>query len=154
MNHGHLPRIARLLYDHKFVSRVGGVAIDECHNIYTAGSTVNGRPAFRPSYGTLPHLRTLLPKETAWSYLSATVPPHIYNHIHTVMAIGPNPTTVIRVSTNRPNLIYATHILVGSRNNLRNLDLILPERLHPPMRIPRIVIFHGSKAEQRLTRSI
>jgi hypothetical protein len=62
------------------------------------------------------------------------------------MAIRPNPT-VIRVSTNRPNLIYATHILVGSRNNLRNLDLILPEKLHPPMRIPRIVIFHGSKAE-------
>ncbi|KAJ7715432.1 hypothetical protein B0H14DRAFT_2644132 [Mycena olivaceomarginata] len=62
------------------------------------------------------------------------------------MAISPNPT-VIRVSTNRPNLIYATHILVGGCTNLHNLDLVVPESFHPPMCLPKLVIFHGKKTE-------
>ncbi|KAJ6536233.1 P-loop containing nucleoside triphosphate hydrolase protein [Mycena capillaripes] len=151
IQHGHLPRMARLLHDHKFVSRIGGVSVDECHNIYTAGSSRNGRQAFRPSYGALPQLRTRLEKTTAWSFLSATIPPHIYNHIHATLAIGPSPT-IVRVSTNRPNLIYATHILVGSRGNMHNLDPIIPEDFHPPMRLPKLVIFHGSKSETAIAR--
>jgi superfamily II DNA helicase RecQ len=106
--------MARLLHDHKFVARIGEVTVDECHSIYAAGSTVNGRKPFRPSYGALPELRIHLGTSTAWSFLSATVPAHIYNHIHETFAISPNPT-IIRVSTNRPNLIYATHALVGGR---------------------------------------
>ncbi|KAJ6608471.1 hypothetical protein B0H10DRAFT_1737931, partial [Mycena sp. CBHHK59/15] len=47
LNHSHLPKMARLLHNHQFVSRIVRVAIDECHNIYAAGSTVNGRKAFR-----------------------------------------------------------------------------------------------------------
>ncbi|KAJ7107878.1 P-loop containing nucleoside triphosphate hydrolase protein, partial [Mycena epipterygia] len=149
--HGHLPKMARLLHDHKFVSRVASVAVDECHNIYTAGSTVNGRIAFRPSYGALPQLRIRLGKTTAWAYLSATVPSHIFQHIRTSMNIGPNPT-IIQVSTNRPNLIYATHVLIGSRANLHNLDILIPSNFHPPMRLPRVVVFHGNKAETAAAR--
>ncbi|KAJ7078344.1 P-loop containing nucleoside triphosphate hydrolase protein, partial [Mycena epipterygia] len=144
--HGHLPKMARLLHDQAFVKKVGGVSVDECHNIHTAGSTVNGRAAFRPSRGTLGHLRTRLPKETSWQFLSATVPLHIYKDIEEKLAIGPNPT-IIRVSTNRPNLIFVTHILVGGRSNLCNLDIIIPPNFHPPMRLPKLVIFHDNKAE-------
>ncbi|KAF7328238.1 Werner syndrome ATP-dependent helicase [Mycena venus] len=36
--HGHLPKMARLLHDPKFVSRVAAVAADECHNIYMTSS--------------------------------------------------------------------------------------------------------------------
>ncbi|KAJ6608470.1 hypothetical protein B0H10DRAFT_1955354 [Mycena sp. CBHHK59/15] len=72
--------------------------------------------------------------------------PAYLDHIHDSMVIGLNPT-IVRVSNNRPNLIYATHILVGSRTNLHNLDLIIPEEFHPPMRIPQVVIFHGNKVE-------
>ncbi|KAJ7211404.1 P-loop containing nucleoside triphosphate hydrolase protein [Mycena pura] len=149
--HGHLPRMARLLHDHKFVSRVAAVAVDECHNIYMVGSAVNGRAPFRPSYGALPQLRVRLGTTTAWSFLSATVPAHIFDHVKESMGIGPSPT-IIRVSINRPNLIYATHILVGGRGNLRNLDLIIPPIFHPPMRIPKLVIFHGNKAETAAAR--
>ncbi|KAJ7839505.1 P-loop containing nucleoside triphosphate hydrolase protein [Mycena leptocephala] len=151
LHHGHLPKMARLLHDHKFVSQIGGVTVDECHNTYIAGSTVNGRKPFRPSYGALPQLRIRLGTSTAWSFLSATVPPHIYNYIHDTFAIGPNPT-IIRVSTNRPNLIYATHVLVGGRGSIQNLDLIIPDVFHPPMRLPKIVIFHGNKAETCVAR--
>ncbi|KAJ7494091.1 P-loop containing nucleoside triphosphate hydrolase protein [Mycena latifolia] len=151
LHHGHLPRLARLLHDHKFVSRVARVSVDECHNIRQVGSTINGRKAFRPAYGALPQLRLKLSKSTAWTFLSATVPDYIYNHIHQTLAIGPSPT-IIRVSINRPNLIYATHTLVGGRNNMHNLDLIIPPDFHPPMRLPKLVIFHGNKAETAIAR--
>ncbi|KAJ7190029.1 hypothetical protein GGX14DRAFT_580190 [Mycena pura] len=144
LHHGHLPRMARLLHDHKFVSRVSAVTVDECHNIYVVGSTANGRTPFRPSYGALPQLRIRLGTTTAWSFLSATVPAHS-------MAIGPN-AIIIRVSINRPNLICARHVLIGTRGNLRNLDLIIPPNFHPPMRIPKLVVFHGNKAETATAR--
>ncbi|KAJ7455171.1 hypothetical protein FB451DRAFT_1516915, partial [Mycena latifolia] len=102
VHHGHLPRMARLLHDHKFVARVARVAIDECHNIYAVGSSVNGRKPFRPAYGALAHLRIRLGTTTAWSFLSATIPMHIFKHIYDTLAIGPSPT-IICVSPNRPN---------------------------------------------------
>ncbi|KAJ7467914.1 hypothetical protein FB451DRAFT_1177579 [Mycena latifolia] len=96
LHHGHLPRLARLLHDHKFVSRVARVSVDECHNIRQVGSTINGRKAFRPAYGALPQLRSN----------SAKAPPgHFY----------------------------------------------LPQ-LPPPMRLPKLVIFHGNKAETAIAR--
>ncbi|KAJ7888783.1 hypothetical protein B0H13DRAFT_1469192, partial [Mycena leptocephala] len=46
VNHGNPLKMARLLHDHAFVARVGQVSVDECRNIYIAGSNVNGLPAF------------------------------------------------------------------------------------------------------------
>ncbi|KAJ7443986.1 hypothetical protein FB451DRAFT_1434779 [Mycena latifolia] len=130
---------------------VARVAVDECHNIYAVGSSVNGRKPFRPAYGALAHLRIRLGTTTAWSFLSATIPTHIFKHIHDTLAIGPSPT-IIRVSPKRPNLIYATHTLVGGRGNMRNLDLIIPRKFHPPMRLPQLVVFHGNKSEAAVAR--
>lgn len=151
LNHGHLPKLARLLHDSKFVSRIARVSVDECHNIQNVGSSVNGRKPFRHANGALPQLRIRLGKTTAWTFLSATVPDYIYSHIHQSLAIGPSPT-IIRVSINRPNLIYATHSLVGGRRNMHNLNLIVPKDFHPPMRLPKLVIFHGNKAETAVAR--
>ncbi|KAK6996088.1 ATP-dependent DNA helicase hus2/rqh1 [Favolaschia claudopus] len=84
--------------------------------------------------------------DTSLTLLSATVPSHIFNHINSSLALRPNPT-VIRVSTNRPNLVYARHILVNGRHDLRNLDMIVPAAFHPPMRLPTLLIFFGVKIE-------
>ncbi|KAK7035127.1 P-loop containing nucleoside triphosphate hydrolase protein [Favolaschia claudopus] len=146
MQHGHLPKLARLLHKSKFVSRIARLVVDECHNLFTAGSSRNNRKAFRPAYGNLSQLRTRLNKDTSLTLLSATVPSHIFNHINSSLALRPNPT-VIRVSTNRPNLVYARHILVNGRHDLRNLDMIVPAAFHPPMRLPTLLIFFGVKIE-------
>ncbi|KAJ7771319.1 P-loop containing nucleoside triphosphate hydrolase protein, partial [Mycena maculata] len=146
LNHGHLPRLTRLLHDRSFVSKVARVAVDEAHNIQTAGSVIDGRPAFRPAWGGLGEVRTKPPKSTTFQALSATMPGYIYRTIHQNLAFRSD-SLVIRASINRANIIYATHVLVDGRKNLKNLDCIIPQPFHPPMRLPRIVTFHGEKPE-------
>ncbi|KAJ7506368.1 P-loop containing nucleoside triphosphate hydrolase protein, partial [Mycena galericulata] len=143
---GHLPRIAKLLRNRVFASKVSRVAIDEAHNIYTAGAVINGRPPFRPAWGALGELRAWIPKNTSIQALSATIPDYIHRVIRQNLAFSSNSVT-IRVSINRPNIIYATHRLIDGRNNMKNIDCIIPQPFHPPMRLPKLVIFHGEKAE-------
>ncbi|KAJ7495699.1 hypothetical protein B0H11DRAFT_1716624, partial [Mycena galericulata] len=51
LKQGHLARMAKLLNNRSFVSKIKRVAVDEAHNIYTAGTVINGRPPFRPAWG-------------------------------------------------------------------------------------------------------
>jgi superfamily II DNA helicase RecQ len=146
LHHGHLPRMAKLLRNRAFVTKVKRVVIDEAHNIYTAGTSINGRPPFRPSWGALGELRVHLSKGTSIQALSATMPGYIHRTIRQNLAFPPDSLT-IRVSINRPNLIYATHVLVDGRHNLHNPDCIIPQPFHPPMRLPKLVVFHGVKME-------
>ncbi|KAJ7150362.1 P-loop containing nucleoside triphosphate hydrolase protein [Mycena filopes] len=146
IHHGHLPRMAKLLQNRAFVSKIKRVAVDEAHNIYTAGSVINNRPAFRPAWGALGELRARLSKDTSFLALSATMPSYIHRSIQHSLGFKPD-SRIIRVSINRPNIIYATHRLVDGPNNLRNLDCIIPQPFHPPMRLPKLVIFHGVKID-------
>ncbi|KAJ7724305.1 P-loop containing nucleoside triphosphate hydrolase protein [Mycena maculata] len=146
LTNGHLPRMAKLLRVRSFTSKVSRVAIDEAHNIYTAGTIINGRPPFRPAWGALGELRVWLPKNTCYQALSATIPDYILRIIRQNLAFSSDAVT-IRVSINRPNIIYATQRLVDGRNNMKNVDCIIPQPFHPPMRLPRLVVFHGEKAE-------
>ncbi|KAG9310628.1 hypothetical protein JVU11DRAFT_9196 [Chiua virens] len=52
----------------------------------------------------------------------------------------------INLSTNRPNITYATVPLVGGLRNFRNFDLLIPQ-LHPPMSIPKTLVFHDCKQD-------
>ena len=54
---------------------------------------------------------------------------------------------VINVSSNRPNMVYATRRLVGASSNYNNLDFIIPTPYHPPMLLQKGVIFFDNKAE-------
>ncbi|KAK6996226.1 ATP-dependent DNA helicase hus2/rqh1, partial [Favolaschia claudopus] len=74
------------------------------------------------------------------------IPSYIHRVVHQKLAFASNATS-IRVSINRPNIIYATHVLIDGRYNLRNLDCIIPPSFHPPMRLPNLLILHGDKAE-------
>ncbi|KAK6996227.1 hypothetical protein R3P38DRAFT_2417634, partial [Favolaschia claudopus] len=56
LQNGHLPRLAKLLRNRVFVNKIKRLTIDEAHNIYTSGTTLNGRPPFRPAWGKLDEL--------------------------------------------------------------------------------------------------
>jgi hypothetical protein len=89
--------------------------------------------------------RTALNKDTAWSFLSATVPTHIYKHIYHTMAISPN-SSIIRVSTNRTNHIY------DACSCWRPQQFAQPRphysrKISSSDALTKIVIFHGNKAE-------
>ncbi|KAF9234844.1 P-loop containing nucleoside triphosphate hydrolase protein, partial [Melanogaster broomeanus] len=147
MCNGHLPRFGRLIrQDRSFTCKIHRVHVDEAHNIYTAGLSHHGEEAFRPAYGKLGEFRVLLPKGTPFQALSATLPPHILAVVKKELMITPN-YLELRLSTNRPNITYATVTLVGSLRNFRNLDFLVPPVFHPPMTIPKTLVFHDCKQD-------
>ena len=144
---GHLPRLARLLRENRaFVQRISRVHVDEAHNIHTAGISHFGEDTFRPAYGKLGLLRVHLSKGTPIQALSATLPDHILATVKQHLAI-PQDALELRLPTNRPNITYATTPIIGSLRNFENLCFLIPSTFHPPMIIPKTLVFHDSKQE-------
>jgi len=147
---GHFSKFALILRnrDHKFVNRIKRVQVDEAQTIYTAGIAKHHQPAFRPAYGNFDTIRLLFPKTTTVMAFSATLPPHILNVVKKKMTIAPD-HLLIRRTSNRPNVMYATHEAVGPLSNFHNLSFLLPSNFdfHPPMQIPPTVIFHDDVKE-------
>lgn len=146
--HGHYPRLARLLHDRKFLNLITRVHVDEVHFIYTVGiGNKHGKPASRPAWGCLGELRIRLPKHVTFQGLSATLPKVILNTAMENLLMAPNKTLLIQNSVNRPSIIYITHVLINGASDLRNFDCIIPDALHPPMRLPKLILFHDKKTE-------
>lgn len=120
------------------------VHVDEAHNIFTAGLPHHGEDAFRPAYGRLDEFRAILSDSVVFQALSATFPPHIYNVVQRKLVIKPD-HLAITLSTNRPNIVYATTPIIGSLRDLRNFNFLVPTNFHPPMEIPKTLVFHDSK---------
>lgn len=53
----------------------------------------------------------------------------------------------LKLSTNRPNIMYTTVPLVGSLCNFQNLNFLILPVFHPPMAIPKTLVFHNSKQD-------
>ncbi|KAJ7894609.1 hypothetical protein B0H14DRAFT_2334301 [Mycena olivaceomarginata] len=115
---GHLLRLARLLNDPNFVKTIARV------------------------HGTLNELRIRLTKGTPFQALSATFPPHIKSAAIENLNFDPKSLVSLALSCNRPNIIYATHCIVGSLSNVFHddtqkssdaasyQDALLPPELH------------------------
>ncbi|KIJ13169.1 hypothetical protein PAXINDRAFT_156634 [Paxillus involutus ATCC 200175] len=130
---GHLPRLARLLQeDRTFTRKIARVHIDEAHNIYMAGCANHGEDAFRPAY------------RTPFQALSATLPPHILDAVKHDLLISPDYIN-LRLPENRSNIAYATTSVIGSLQKFHSLDCLIPPKFHPPMVIPKTLVFHDCK---------
>ncbi|KAJ7703578.1 hypothetical protein B0H17DRAFT_912077, partial [Mycena rosella] len=90
---------------------------------------------FRPAWGSLNELRLRLPKDTPFQALSGTLPPHIKSAVISHLNYNPKTYVSLKLSSNRPNTIYATHKVVGSLKDFRNLDFLVPTVL-------KIIVFH------------
>ncbi|KAJ7222387.1 P-loop containing nucleoside triphosphate hydrolase protein [Mycena pura] len=137
--HGHLPRLARLMNGHSFAKKIARVHIDEAHFHVTAGLPHYGLSAFRPAWGALNEFRLRLPKGTPIQALSGTQPPHIKSAIINHLNFDPATFLSLKLSTNRPNIIYATHRIVGSVSDFRNLDFLVST---PFTHIIKTIIYH------------
>ena len=124
---GHFSKFATLLrrQDRKFVNLIKRIQVDEAQNVYTAGIPKHNQPAFRPAYGNFDTIRLLFPKTTTVTAFSATFPQHILQVVKKKLAISPT-HFIIRCTSNRPNIMYATHKVVGALSEFRNLSFLLP----------------------------
>ncbi|KAJ7193460.1 hypothetical protein GGX14DRAFT_304251, partial [Mycena pura] len=141
---GHLPRLARLLKKPKFTKTIARVHVDEAHNHYLAGIPRHGLPPFRPAWGALDELRLRLPKATPFQALSGTLPPHIKTAVLRHLNFDPKSSVSLKLSANRPNIVYATHRIVGSLRDFRKLDFLVS---NPYTFIVKSLIFHNDTQE-------
>jgi superfamily II DNA helicase RecQ len=102
--------------------------------------------AFRPAYGRLGEFRAILPEGIPFLALSATFAPHIRQVVQRELIMSPDHVT-ITLSINRPNITYATTPITGNLRNLSNFDRLIPINFHPPMEIPKTLIFHDCKQD-------
>lgn len=146
---GHLPRLAQVLRNSQLRKLIKKVHVDEAHTIYTAGISLYGQPPFRPAWGSLGELRLLLPKNIPFQALSGTLPPHITLCV-TEKLLFPSSYVTISLTSNRPNITYATHPITGVLSNFRNLQFLVPDhgnRSFDPKTIPKTIVFHDNLRE-------
>lgn len=150
LHQGHRTRLSRLIEDNRsFVNLIQGLCIDEAHFMFTAGRDLYETTAFRPAWGDLGCARIRIGKRVPAMALSGTLPPHIKAHIINKLIMNERTLISIELSSNRFNILLATHAIVGSCSNLNNLDFLVPLGLKGPF--PRTIIFHDNSDEAQVT---
>jgi superfamily II DNA helicase RecQ len=125
-----------------FQRKIICVNVDEAHFIYTAGLPLYGLPPFRPAWGRLDEIKKLFGNHVRWKAFSATFPPHILQTVaKKVLKINHIP---IRVTSNRPNTIYATHQGHRSIEDARNYECFIKDPFDF-MEQPHVLIFFDDK---------
>ncbi|KAF8225112.1 P-loop containing nucleoside triphosphate hydrolase protein [Tricholoma matsutake] len=128
---GHLPCLAILLRNKHFQRRIGRIHVDEAHFIHTAGLGHYGGKPFRPAWAQLDELKAILPRSIPWQALSAT--------LRESKILSPNYIS-IRISSNRPNTMYATHRVISNLEEPRNYECFLRQPFDLRSQ-PRVLIF-------------
>lgn len=142
---GHLPRLGRLIADDRDFSRlIHRVHVDEAHFIYTAGLKHYGIPAFRPAWGRLGEFRIKIGRHVPIQALSGTQPPHIKAAIIENLQYETSQLCSVKLTSNRPNITYATHPVVGDLSDFRNLDFLVPRPYPAGWILPKTVVFHDN----------
>lgn len=145
---GHLPRLARLIQQERsFVKLIKRVFVDEAHFIHSAGAAQYGLPAFRPAWGRLGEFRIKLGKAVPVQALSGTQPPHIKSLIINSLLLNKSDFLALKLTSNRPNIIYATHRIAGELSDFRNLDFLIPANCPLDFRPRKTVVFHDDSEE-------
>ena len=139
---GHFPRMALLLRQLTFQPLISRFCVDEAHSFYTAGFPLYGLPAFRPSWGKLHELKASLRPSIPWHFFSATFPPHILDLIKGKL-LRPG-FDYIHVTSNRPNIIYATHQVENNIKDVRNYECFLQSPFNADSQ-PHVLIFFDDK---------
>jgi len=103
-----------------------------------------GLPAFRVAWGRLAEFRIKLPKKVVFQALSGTQPEHIKKKIKEDLLFKGEKLCSIKLSSNRPNMAYATHPIVGTLSDFRNLDFLVPDLYPVDFRLPKTLVFHDN----------
>ena len=145
---GHLPCLARLIREDKngFTRSIGRVHIDEAHMIYSAGLARHGEDPFRPAYSRLGSGFRVFLHKVPFQVLSATLPAHVIDVVEHELMVGSQHLT-LRLSTNRPNITFATRMLIDGSRNFYNLSCLVPPKFTATTVIPKTLVFHDNKLE-------
>lgn len=147
MNEGHLTRFGYSIRKNKKLNNsITHLTVDESQNIASSGMPgPNGEAPHRPNYGKLDLFRTLLPKRSSVSSVSATINPFIRRIIDSKLAMRANKVRFVG-TLNRINVCYASRDIVDSINNHKNLKFLIPIPYPPGLVINRTMVFVDTQA--------
>ncbi|KAG2155301.1 uncharacterized protein EDB93DRAFT_1264911 [Suillus bovinus] len=144
---GHIPRLALQLKDPTFSKCIGFFFVDKAHFIVTAGEAQIGKKLpFHPAYRKLTEVLIQLPVDVPVALFSATLPPQTLEKVLKSLNLLHDKMDIIKLSTNRPNIMHAVIPMLDSIKNFSNLDFLIPVPFHPLMSYPpKCLIFIDHK---------
>ncbi|KAJ3766263.1 P-loop containing nucleoside triphosphate hydrolase protein [Lentinula raphanica] len=126
---GHLPRLGYILRYPAFQSKVEYEIIDEIHESDFSGHSHYGVGAFRPAWG---------------------FPKHILPSVN--QAMGGNNYARIQTSLNRPTIVYASHCVPGTLENIDNYRCFVAQDFDPKTH-KRILFFCDNRKQTWILRN-
>ncbi|KAF8891501.1 hypothetical protein CPB84DRAFT_1683338 [Gymnopilus junonius] len=104
-------------------------------------------PAFHPAWGRLGEFRIKLGKNVVVQALSGMQPEHIKKAIIKCLLFDKSKLYSIKLSSNRPNITYATHQIVNKLSDIQNLNFLIPTPYPTDFHLPKTLIFHDNSDE-------
>ncbi|KAF8257111.1 hypothetical protein EI94DRAFT_1709581 [Lactarius quietus] len=147
--------------DQNFASLIWCVHVDEAHFIYTAGLKHYDIPAFRPAWGCLGEFQIKIGCDVPLQALSGMQPPHIKAAIIKNLLFEESELCTIKLTSNRPNIVYATHPIISELLDFHNIDFLVPRPYPAGWILPKtidmqkkglIMHYHGSMSKEYLTQ--
>jgi superfamily II DNA helicase RecQ len=120
------------------------VHIDEAYFIYTAGLKHYGLKAFQSAWARIGKFHIKIRKHIPIQALSGTQPPHIKEAIIKSLLFKESQLCLIKLTSNRPNIVYATHPIVSNLSDFCNLNFLIPHLYPAGWILPKTLVFHDS----------
>lgn len=115
--------------------RVLSVVVDEAHVVSHWGS------GFRKKYGALGVLRALLPKETPFVAMSATLPARVRRDVLKKLQYDEDNYTYLNIGNDRPNVSLVVRAIQNHMNTFSDLDFIIPSDTQTAEDIPKTFVY-------------
>jgi superfamily II DNA helicase RecQ len=145
LSHSHITRMCQLSNEKKFTKHIKVIHVDEAQSVWVAGVKKYGQEAFRPAYGKLDEWRINLNNRTCFQLLSATLPPSILEIVKSKVLLSSD-HRFIKISSNRPNIVYATLPIQGHGvKDFENLGFLIPENLQDVSKLQKAIVFFDDK---------
>lgn len=128
------PEFRKWLTSGKTTANIIGVIVDEAHCISQWGGD------FRPDYGNIEKIRSLMPLGTPVLATSATLPPAALEEINAKLHINIGTTYFINLGNDRPNISTEIHEIKGS-TDFDALYQYFPENVTSPADLQKTLIF-------------
>ncbi|KAJ7598193.1 P-loop containing nucleoside triphosphate hydrolase protein [Mycena floridula] len=135
---GHITKLGELVRHDRFKKRIRHIVVDEIHQLVTQGLPRHGLPAFRPCYGRLDELKSLLGDKVSWLVLTATAPLYMVKSIE-ICTLRPH-YLFLRTTSNRSNLTYARNC-VDNLKDPKNYRCFIKEPFDLDTQ-PTVLIFY------------
>lgn len=132
--------ITQVLRHSDMAHRTLAVVVDEAHVVSHWGSE------FRKQYGTLGKLRALLPRQTPFVAMSATLPRRVRNDVLAKLQFNKKDYIEIDLGNDRHNVSIVVRAMHHPMTTYRDLDFVIPSSYESTNEIKKTFIYADTLA--------